>query len=131
MLRSGKDNFIGKVLEPATEARSLEDIRRNVWSLLQRVCPDRRDEGEIRLYALESEEPTMLHGGLPQPGNPYSNEEDDDFRWTAVWAHDPGDFSAQSIARWAQKPFMRRRAGRSLRRMPWSAKDGSSDWAAD
>lgn len=80
VLRSGKDSFIGKVLEPATEARSLEDIRRNVWSLLQRVCPGRRDEGEIRLYALESEEPTMLHGGLPQPGNPYSNEDDDDFR---------------------------------------------------
>lgn len=58
--RSEKDQFIGKVFEPGLEARSVEDIRRNVWSLLQRVCPGRRDEGEIRLYALDSIEPTML-----------------------------------------------------------------------
>ena len=80
VVRSGKDSFIGKVLEPATEARSVEDSRRNVWSLLQRVCPGRRDEGEIRLYSIDAEEPTMLRSSPSNPGSPYSSEEDDDFR---------------------------------------------------
>lgn len=81
VLRSGKDSFIGKVLEPATEARVVDDIRRNVWSLLQRVCPGRRDEGEIRLYALDADEPTFVAGTLPKAArDPYSSDDDDDFR---------------------------------------------------
>ena len=67
VVRGDKDSFIGKVLEPATEARSMEDIRRNVWSLLQRVCPGRRNEGEIRLYALDAAEPTLLDSWTEEP----------------------------------------------------------------
>ena len=81
VLRSGKDSFIGKVLEPATEARTVDDIRRNVWSLLQKVCPGRRDEGEIRLYALDADEPTFAGSGPALSRDPYSGEvDDDDFR---------------------------------------------------
>lgn len=81
VLRSGKDSFIGKVLEPATEARSIDDIRRNVWSLLQKICPGRRDEGEIKLYALDADEPTLTRSSSLPVRDPYSsNDEDDDFR---------------------------------------------------
>lgn len=81
VLRSGKDSFIGKVLEPATEARSIDDIRRNVWSLLQKICPGRRDEGEIKLYALDADEPTMIRTSALPARDPYSSDdEDDDFR---------------------------------------------------
>jgi hypothetical protein len=79
VVRSGTDSYIGKVLEPATEARSIDDVRRNVWSLLQRVCPGRRDEGEIRLYALDAEEPTFVRPSTTPARDPYSDE-DDDFR---------------------------------------------------
>ena len=80
VLRSGKDSFIGKVLEPATEARNIDDIRRNVWSLLQKVCPGRRDEGEIKLFALDADEPTMIRPGSMPVRDPYSSDDDDDFR---------------------------------------------------
>jgi hypothetical protein len=80
VLRSGKDSFIGKVLEPATEARSIDDIRRNVWSLLQKICPGRRDEGEIKLFALDADEPTMIRPGSMLVRDPYSSDDDDDFR---------------------------------------------------
>ncbi len=81
VLRSGKDSFIGKVLEPATEARSIDDIRRNVWSLLQKICPGRRDEGEIKLYALDADEPTLTRSSSLPVRDPYSSDdEDDDFR---------------------------------------------------
>ena len=78
VLRSGKDSFIGKILEPATEARAVDDIRRNVWSLLQKVCPGRRDEGEIRIYALDADEPTFVRSSPALSRDPYSGEADDD-----------------------------------------------------
>lgn len=59
VLRGGNDTYLGKVLDPAVAARGIDDIRRNVWSILQRICPGRRDENEIKLFALVEDEPTF------------------------------------------------------------------------
>ena len=66
VLRSGEETYIGKIVDAAREARALDDIRRNVWSILQRVCPGRRDEGEIKVLGLSDDEPAFA--GQPLPG---------------------------------------------------------------
>ena len=56
VLRGVEETYIGKVLPPATELRTVDDIRRNIWSILQRICPGRRDEGEVKLFTVEEGE---------------------------------------------------------------------------
>lgn len=56
VVRGGDDTYIGKILDPALPLNGVDDIRRNVWSILQRVCPGRRDEGEVKLFALDDSE---------------------------------------------------------------------------
>lgn len=94
VLRGGDETYIGKILEPAAPLNSIEDVRRNVWSILQRICPGRRDENEVKLFALDNTEP-MVKGeptfSPPGRGRPFSgplsdrpsdrthNSEDDDY----------------------------------------------------
>lgn len=72
VLRGVDETYIGKVLPPATELRTIDDIRRNIWSILQRVCPGRRDEGEVKLFTLAEDEATFASpkraGGGHGPG---------------------------------------------------------------
>lgn len=57
VLRGSDDNtYIGKLVDTATSLNTVDDIRRNIWSILQRVCPGRREEGEVKLFALENDE---------------------------------------------------------------------------
>lgn len=64
VLRGGDDTYIGKILDTAAPLNSMDDIRRNVWSILQRICPGRRDESEVKLFALDDAdlEPTFSNG---------------------------------------------------------------------
>jgi hypothetical protein len=68
VLRGVEETYIGKVLPAATELRTIDDIRRNIWSILQRICPGRRDEGEVKLFTLTDDEPTFT--GQKRPGSP-------------------------------------------------------------
>jgi hypothetical protein len=68
VLRGVDETYIGKVLPPATELRTIDDIRRNIWSILQRVCPGRRDEGEVKLFTLVDDEPTFTAQKRPGEG---------------------------------------------------------------
>ena len=56
VLRGIEETYIGKVLPAATELRTVDDIRRNIWSILQRICPGRRDEGEVKLFTIAEDE---------------------------------------------------------------------------
>lgn len=94
VLRGVEETYIGKVLPPATELRTVDDIRRNIWSILQRVCPGRRDEGEVKLFTIAEDEAVFTapkrpgglgagssHGG-EGPSGEYakgSGEEPDDY----------------------------------------------------
>ena len=68
VLRGGEDTYLGKVLDAATPLASIDDVRRNVWSILQRICPGRRDEKEVKLFAVNDEEPTLSR--RPGSGGP-------------------------------------------------------------
>ncbi len=59
VLRGVEETYIGKVLPAATELRTVDDIRRNIWSILQRICPGRRDEGEVKLFTIAEDEATF------------------------------------------------------------------------
>ncbi len=79
--RGGDETYVGKILDAAAALNSMEDVRRNVWSILQRICPGRRDESEIKLYALaegdgdgDAVEPTLSN--TPRARNP---RHDDDY----------------------------------------------------
>jgi len=69
VVRGGDDTYIGKILDPAVPLNGIEDVRRNVWSILQRVCPGRRDESEVKLFALDDSEvePTFSSTSRQRP----------------------------------------------------------------
>ncbi len=89
VLRGGEDTYIGKILDPAAPLNGIEDVRRNVWSILGRICPGRRDESEVKLFALEADEvePTFSTPSRPRPyarpesqllpDRPHESDEDD------------------------------------------------------
>jgi hypothetical protein len=56
VLRGGEETYIGKILDGAPPLNSIDDVRRNIWSILQRICPGRRDESEVKLFALDDSE---------------------------------------------------------------------------
>lgn len=86
VLRGVDETYIGKVLPPGTELRTVDDIRRNIWSILQRVCPGRRDEGEVKLFTLTEEEATFAApkrgsglGPNSSPGLGHDRDKDGDY----------------------------------------------------
>lgn len=42
ILRFGEDGYVGKVVSERITTDRIDDIRRNVLSILQRLCPDSR-----------------------------------------------------------------------------------------
>ena len=75
VVRGGDDTFVGKVLDPAAPLNGIDDVRRNVWSILQRICPGRRDESEVKLFALDDSEvePTFSNAQRPRGYTPQPN----------------------------------------------------------
>jgi hypothetical protein len=73
--RLGKDEYVGKTVEERLTTDRVEDIRRNVLSILQRVCPDHRLPETMEILAttgLESVERT--EDGASGPGEPPTGE---------------------------------------------------------
>jgi len=80
--RGGDETYIGKILDPALSASMMDDVRRNIWSILQRVCPGRRDEGEIKLYALadgDADPAVQAEPTLSTPARSRHGRNDDDY----------------------------------------------------
>jgi hypothetical protein len=57
IVRGGEEAYIGKVLEGATPIVALDDVRRNVLSILNRICPGRRDQDDVKILATDEGEP--------------------------------------------------------------------------
>jgi len=72
VLRGGDDTYLGKIIDPAAPLNSIDDVRRNIWSIIQRICPGRRDESEVKLYALDDAEvePTFNNASRSRSGGP-------------------------------------------------------------
>lgn len=59
VMRDDETSYVGKIIEPGTATSSLEDLRRNVLSILNRICPGRRDDSDVKMYALGEAEPVV------------------------------------------------------------------------
>jgi hypothetical protein len=59
-VRAVEDTYLGKVLDPAIAVNSLEDVKRNILSILHRLTTGRRSEDDIKVFALDPGEPPVL-----------------------------------------------------------------------
>lgn len=60
VIRAVEDSYIGKPVEPGTTAASMEDMKRNILSLLARLAQGRRGEDDVKVFALDEGEPPAL-----------------------------------------------------------------------
>jgi hypothetical protein len=51
--RLGEDEYVGKVIEDKLTTERVDDIRRNVLSILQRLCPETRFPATLDIFACE------------------------------------------------------------------------------
>jgi hypothetical protein len=52
--RLGEDEYIGKVIEERLTSERVDDIRRNVLSILQRLCPETRFPAVLDIVPCEA-----------------------------------------------------------------------------
>ena len=53
IVRRGEDEYVGKVVEDSLTTERVDDIRRNVLSILQRLCPETRFPVILDIFACE------------------------------------------------------------------------------
>lgn len=70
VLHDGTDSYIGKLLEGPTASTALEDLRRNILSIMNRICPGRHSQDDVKVYATDEAE------GLPPPPKKKVREDD-------------------------------------------------------
>ena len=51
--RLGEDEYVGKVVEDSLTTERVDDIRRNVLSILQRLCPETRFPATLDIFPCE------------------------------------------------------------------------------
>lgn len=71
-IRTVEDNFIGKVIDGGTPAASMDDLKRNLLSILTRVAPGRHREDAVKVFALDDGEPP------PEPRKRGEEDADED-----------------------------------------------------
>ncbi|MSP61458.1 MAG: hypothetical protein EXR72_14145 [Myxococcales bacterium] len=65
------ESYLGKVLEGGATATSMDDLKRNVLSILTRISSGRRSEDDVKIFALDEGEPPPI---VPKPApDPYNN----------------------------------------------------------
>ena len=52
--RLGEDEYVGKLVSDRLTTDRIDDVRRNVLSILQRVCPDMRFPAQLEILAAEA-----------------------------------------------------------------------------
>jgi hypothetical protein len=62
-LRAVEDTYIGKIVDAGTSAVAMDDLKRNVLSLLARLG-GRRSEDDVKVFACDEGEPPPLE---PRP----------------------------------------------------------------
>ncbi len=64
VLRCEEGSFIGKLIDGGTPAASMDDIKRNLVSILNKVAPGRYKDDDLKVFALDEGEPP------PEPERP-------------------------------------------------------------
>ena len=60
VVRAIEDSYVGKVVDPGAAAAAMDDLKRNVLSILTRVSSGRRGEDDVKVFALDDGEPPPL-----------------------------------------------------------------------
>lgn len=65
--RLGDEDYVGKVVESRLSTERVEDVRRNVLSILRRLLPDVRlpEQLEVLACELDSDSPAAAETGTP------------------------------------------------------------------
>jgi hypothetical protein len=58
------DSYVGKVIDGGATAASMDDLKRNVMSILVRISPGRRGDDDVKVFALDEGEPPPI---APKP----------------------------------------------------------------
>lgn len=70
-VRAVEDSYIGKKIDPGAPAVGMDDLKRNILSILNRVAPGRHREDSVKVFALDEGEPPALPEKEPPPGRDY------------------------------------------------------------
>jgi hypothetical protein len=78
---AGDERWIGKIVKCGLGANDVEDVQRNVVSILRRVAPNmRHNPNNVKMFAIEDEHaaPASLH--RPRPGDEDESDDRDNDR---------------------------------------------------
>src|SRR5690349_21263017 len=53
VVRSEENSYVGKVLDGGVTAASMDDLKRNLQSILTRVAQGRRSDDDVKVFALD------------------------------------------------------------------------------
>jgi hypothetical protein len=60
VIRAVEDSYIGKAVDAGTAAVTMDDLKRNILSILTRIAPGRHREDSVKVFALDEGEPPAL-----------------------------------------------------------------------
>lgn len=60
--RLGEDAYVGKVVQDGLNTDRIDDVRRNVLSILQRLCPELRLPSHLEILPCGTDDPRQEHG---------------------------------------------------------------------
>jgi hypothetical protein len=70
IMRSAQDIFVGKIIDAGTAAISMDDLKRNLLSILTRIAPGRHREDSVKVFALDDADPPPDAPTLERPRRP-------------------------------------------------------------
>jgi hypothetical protein len=81
ILRSMEDSYIGKMVDAGTAASAIEDLKRNILSILNRVSQGRHRDEALKIFAVDAGEapPEELGQRKGEPGFEAAVDAEDDF----------------------------------------------------
>ena len=60
VIRAVEDSYVGKIFDAGTTCASMDDLKRNILSLLNRLSGGRRSDDDVKIFALDDGEPPPL-----------------------------------------------------------------------
>ena len=69
VLRSESDSYLGKIADAGAAASTMEDLKRNILSILLRVAPGRHREDSVKIFAVDDGDPPPLETADTESNN--------------------------------------------------------------
>ncbi len=60
VLRSNSESYLGKLTDAGAAASTMEDLKRNILSILVRVAPGRHRDDSVKIFAVDDGDPPAL-----------------------------------------------------------------------